>query len=375
MVYFSQVREHKDLTLTAAKTDSFDIPESGIIDAIVPLIATTNSSANHNEMDPFQFHHLTAIELIANGKTPLFSLTGDQLLARYFHDHGRLPAGRLDTYGSAIQYQKYPMYFGRHMKDPDYALDASKFSDLKLKITNDATTTNFSTSALYIDVDLIYHEDQPAIPTKYMLPYEYESYTPDSDTASKRIELPDRKPMRKIWVTMDRDRSAATSKYTCHPYELINKLKYLYKSRVLTLFDEQYNRRSYFNYQDIDRPGFAAVRSNFYSADYYLDQLFAYPLSTSITVQTQDANSTDLVDFDHRSERLAKPRGITGSNVQVSALVYGWGILDSFIVQDMTELGEPNYIDPVKVKPAQLEFESTKDDGEIQICVEELWTN
>jgi len=375
MVYFSQVREHKDLSLTAAKTDSFDIPESGIIDAIVPLIATKNSSANHNEMDPYQFHHLTAIELIANGKTPLFSLTGDQLLARYYQDHGRLPAMKLDTYGSAYQYLRYPMYFGRHMRDPDYALDASKFSDLKLKVTNDATSTNFDTTDLKVDVDIIYHEEQPAIPTKYMLPYEYESYTPETDTASKRIELPDRKTMRKIWVTMDRDRADATSKYTCHPYQLINKLKYLYKSRVLTLFDETFNRMSYFNIQDLENPGFVGARSNFYSADYYFDAMFAYPYIILFTVCTQDAVSTYLVNYDHRNERLQKPRGITGSNVQVSALVYGWGILDSFIVQDMTKLGEPNYIDPVKVKPAQLEFESTANDGEIQICVEEVWPN
>lgn len=326
-------------------------------------------------MDHYQFHHLTAIELIANGKTPLFSLTGDQLLARYFHDHGRLPAGKFDSYGSAIQYMRYPIYFGRFMRDPLYGLDASKWSDLKLKITNDATTTNFDTDELYMDVDIIYHEDQPAVPTKYMLPYEYESYTPESDTASKRVELPDRQIMRKTWVTMDRDRSAASSKYTCHPYQLVNQLKMLLKNRVLTVFDEAYDRRSYFNVQDIMKPGFVAVRGNFYSADYYLDQLFAYPLTTSLTVQTQDSASTHLVNFDHRNERLAKPRGITGSNVQVSALVYGWGILDSFIIFDKTPLGESEYLNPASYRPAHLEFKSEKDDGEIQVCVEELWPN
>jgi len=374
MVYFSRVREHKDLSLTAAKLDSFDIPEAGIIDAIVPLIKTKSSSANHQEMDPYQFAHLTAIELIANGKTPLFSLTGDQLLARYFHDHGRLPASKIDGYGSTESYIRYPMYFGRHLYDPDYGLDASKWSDLKLKITNDATSTNFDTSELYIDVDIIYHEDQPAVPSKYMLPYEYEAYTPESDTASKRVELPDRKPMRKVWITMDRDRDSGTGKYNCHPYQLVNKLKLLYKSRVLTIFDEEYSRFDYFNYQDIDRPGFVSVRFYFGGTDHYLDQIFAYPLSTSITVQEQVAATDELVVFDHRMERLAKPRGVTGTP-QISALIYGWGILDSFMVQDMTKLGEPNYLDPVKVKPAQLEFVSTKDDGEIQICVEELYTN
>lgn len=286
MVYFSRVREHKDLAINAAKTDSFDIPEAGIIDAIVPLISTKNDDNMHLVMDNWQFAHFTAIELIANGKTPLFSLTGDQLLARYFHDHGRLPASKLDCFGNAYQYVRYPMYFGRHLYDPDYALDASKFSDLKLKITNDCESSTFDTTDLKIDVDIIYHEDQPAIPTKYMLPYEYEAYTPDSDTAKKRVELPDRKPMRKVWITMDRDRSAYTAKYTCHPYQLVDKLKLLYKSRVLTIFDEQFTRSSYFNYQDIDRPGFVHVRGYFPDADTYLDQIFAYPLNTMLTVQT-----------------------------------------------------------------------------------------
>jgi hypothetical protein len=369
------VREHKDQSLTAAKTDSFDIPESGIIDAIIPIVATKNSNANHQAVDPFQFHHLSAIELIANGKTPLFSLTGDQLLARYFHDHGRLPAGKLDMYGSAYQYQKYPMYFGAHEKDPDYGLNAAKFSDLKLKITNKATSTNFDTTDLKVDVDIVYHEDRAGPPAKYMLPYEYESYTPETDTATKRIELPDRQLMRKVWTTLDRDRADATSKYTCHPYELAAKLKLLLRNRVLTVFDETYARHSYFNIQDVERPGWAHVRGAFYSADYYLDQLFAYPLTTSLTVQTQDTSTTDLVVFSHLSERLAKPRGLTGSGVQVSAAIYGWGILDSFLVADYTKLGEPNYLDPAKVKPAQLEFESSKDDGEIQVCVEEVWPN
>lgn len=369
------MREHTSKSLTAAKSDPFDIPENGIIDAIVPLIATKSSSANHNEMDPFQFHHLTAIELIANGKTPLFSLTGDQLLARYFHDHGMLPPGRLDAYGSSYSYQKYPLYFGRHEKDTDYGLDASKFSDLKLKITNNCTSTNFDTTDLKVDVDIVYHEDRGSPPSKYMLPYEYEAYTPDTDAATKRIQLPDRQPMRKVWVTMDRDRAAASSKYTCHPYQLVAKLKFLLRNRVQTVFDETFARHTYFPLHDIERPGWAHVRSAFYSLDYYLDQLFAYPLTSSITVQSQDASATYLVNFSHLSERLAKPRGITGSDVQVSAAIYGWGILDSFLVGDYTKLGEGNFLDPMKWKPAQLEFESTKDDGEIQVCVEEVWPN
>ena len=375
MVYFSRVREHKDLTLTAAKTDSFDVPESGVIDTIIPLIRSINSDTAHLEAYSYIFHHLTAIELIANGKTPLFSLTGDQLLARYFHDHGKLPPSTLEQYAKAESFLMLPMYFGRHVKDPDYGLDASKWSDLKLKITNDVDGTDINEDELEIDVDIIYHEDQPAIPTKYMLPYEYESYTPESDTASKRIELPDRKPARKIWITMDRDRADATSGYTCHPYELIKSLKLILKNRVLTVFDEDWARHLYFNIMDWEHYGDAHVRVNFYNATYYADLLFAYPQNVEMTVCTQDAATTQLVNFHHGQERLLSPRGLTGANVQVALDVWGWGILDSFTVMDQTKLGEANYLDPAKYRPAHLEFESSKDDGEIQVVVEELWVN
>jgi len=375
MVYFSRVREHKDLSLTDAKTDSFDVPESGIIDSIVPIVTSKNVSNAQAVLHRYIFHHLTAIELIANGKTPLFSLTGDQLLARYFHDHGKLPPSTLESYGNALSYLMLPMYFGRHFKDPDYGLDASKFSDLKLKITNDVTTTDYTADNLEIDVDIIYHEDQPAAPTKYMLPYEYEAYTPETDTASKRIELPDRKPLRKIWITMDRDVAGATSGYTCHPYELVSALKLVLKNRVLTVFDEDWARFLYFNIQDWEHYGSVHVRNVFADATYKQDLLFAYPQNVQLTVCTQDTPTDQLINFHHGQERRLGPRGQTGSNVQCAMTVEGWGILDSFIVMDQTKLGEPNYIDPVKYRPAHLEFESTENDGEIQVCVEELWAN
>lgn len=374
-MYFSRVREHKDLTLTAAKQDSFDIPEGGVIDSIIPLVRSLNSADAQAQLYTYIFHHLTAIELIANGKTPLFSLTGDQLLARYFHDHGKLPPSTLESYGNAESFIMLPMYFGRHLKDPDYGLDASKFSDLKLKITNDVTSTLFQTDSLQLDVDILYHEDQPSIPSKYMLPYEYEAYTPESDTASKRIELPDRRPMRKIWITMDRDCADATSGYTCHPYELVKFLKLVMKNRSLIVFDEQWNRDLYFNYQDWEHYGSVHARCVFADASYKQDLFFAYPQNVQLTVCTQDVVTTHLVDFHHGQERRLGPRGVTGGNVQCALDVWGWGILDSFMVMDQTKLGEPNYIDPAKFAPAHLEFESLKDDGEIQICVEELATN
>lgn len=375
MVYFSRVREHKYLSLTDAKQDSFDIPEGGVIDTIVPIIRSINAGDAQAQLHHYIFHHLTAIELIADGKTPLFSLTGDQLLARYFHDHGKLPPSTLEAYGSAESFCMFPMYFGRHVKDPDYGLDASKFSDLKLKITNDITTTDYTADSLEIDVDIIYHEDQPAIPTKRFLPYEYEAYTPETDTASKRIELPDRMPMRKIWITMDRDVTLPTAGYTCHPYQLISGLKLVLKNRTLTVFDEDWARFLYFNLMDWEHYGSVHVRNCFASADNKQDLLFAYPQNVQLTVCTQDVVTTHLVDFHHGQERRLGPRGLTGGNVQCAMTVQGWGILDSFMVMDQTKLGEANYIDPAKMKPAHLEFESTKDDGEIQICVEELWTN
>lgn len=374
-MYFSRVREHKDLTLTAAKQDSFDIPEGGVIDSIIPLIRTLNSSDAQAQLHYYMFHHLTAIELIADGKTPLFSLTGDQLLARYFHDHGKLPPSTLESYGNAESFMMFPMYFGRHLKDPDYGLDASKFSDLKLKITNDFTTTDYQTSGLEIDVDILYHEEQPAIPAKYMLPYEFEAYTPESDTASKRVELPDRRPMRKIWITMDRDCAGSTSGYTCHPYELVKYLKLVLKNRSLTVFDEQWNRHLYFNYQDWEHYGSVHVRGAVADATHKHDLLFAYPQNVQITICTQDVTTTYLINFHHGQERRLGPRGATGSNLQFALDVHGWGILDSFMVMDQTKLGEASYIDPAKYAPAHLEFESLKDDGEIQICVEELVNN
>ncbi|MCW3990621.1 MAG: hypothetical protein NWE88_11175 [Candidatus Bathyarchaeota archaeon] len=378
MVYFSKVREHKDESLVAAKQDSFDIPEGGIIDTIIPFVRSYNASDTQVQMYQYIFHELTAIELIANGKTPLFSLTGDQLLARYFHDHGKLPPSTLESYGNCESFIMMPMYFGRHMKDPEYGLDASKFSDLKLKITNSVTSTLFATDTLTVDVDIIYQEDRPSPPAKYMLPYEYEAYTPATNTESKRIELPDRVPMRKIWITMDRDVTVSTAGYTCHPFDLVNKMKFTLKNRTQTVLDETYERLlpdMPINVQDWEHYGEVHMRNVFASASQKQDLFFAYPQNVQLTVQTQDTNTGDIVNFHSGQERRLGPRGVTGSNVQCACTVQGWGILDSFMIMDQTKLGEANYLDPDKIKPAHLEFTSVQNDGEIQVCVEEVWPN
>ena len=127
-------------------TYTLDLPKTGHLGSLVLYLASTAVSNALLTVPKWRLiEYIPKIEVIADGSTVIKSLDGVEALAAAFYDDGRLPVGLWRTYATTPQRQWIPIHFGRFLQDELYGMDLSKFNQVQLKVTNDASATEFAT--------------------------------------------------------------------------------------------------------------------------------------------------------------------------------------------------------------------------------------
>lgn len=141
--------------------------------------ATNGTTMNQNNPLPFA---ITKIEVV-NGSDVLASMSFRQAQALQFYKTGKTPTLREDESGSAKQVIGCMILFGRHLWDPDYVLDLTRYANPQLRITYDLTniraisaTTAWATGTFKISVWAKVMEDLPS-PGKFLMPKEFKAWT------------------------------------------------------------------------------------------------------------------------------------------------------------------------------------------------------
>jgi len=84
------------------------------------------------------------VEVIGDGAEVIKSFDGRQALASGFYDNGVVPDSMWRHYSNTPHRQVIPINFGARLYDSTHALDLSRFNQVTLKVTNDATSTEFT---------------------------------------------------------------------------------------------------------------------------------------------------------------------------------------------------------------------------------------
>jgi len=163
---------------------------------------------------------------VVDGSDVLAKLSFEQMQAMEFYKTGKQPFLRIDESGSDYTVMGATLLFGRHLWDRDFALDLSRFSNPKLKVTWNlaairavSATTAWATGTFKMTAVAKIMEQMAAPPSKFFMQKELDAWT-SGTSGTRRIELPTdyvyRMLMLRTYVAgNDIDENISNLKLTC----------------------------------------------------------------------------------------------------------------------------------------------------------------
>jgi hypothetical protein len=132
--------------MTFSQTYEEDLPKSGFLGSLMLYISSTQNGYPFLASKLWRLiDYITKIEVIADGAEVIKSLDGKEALAAAFYDDLFEADSMWRHYTNTPHRQLIPIHFGRWLRDELYGLDLSRYNQVTLKITNNATSTEFTT--------------------------------------------------------------------------------------------------------------------------------------------------------------------------------------------------------------------------------------
>lgn len=133
-------------TMTRGQTYRIDLPETGLVSGLM-LKVSANCTSGATLADPKWrlLDFLPTIEVIGNGATVIKSLSAKHLHFLSWLHQGIVPPHFWRNYATNTQFDYIPILFGRGLFDPTYGLDLSRWDNVELRVTNDASATYYGT--------------------------------------------------------------------------------------------------------------------------------------------------------------------------------------------------------------------------------------
>jgi hypothetical protein len=224
------------VSMTFGQTYELDLPKAGQLGSLVLYITSTSNGYSFLGAVPKWrlIDYISKIEVIGDGSEVIKSFDGLEALAEAFYDDGQEPPGMWRTYSSTPQRQWIPIHFGRKLMDEIYGLDLSRFNQVTLKITNDATSTEFSTD-IKVTVFAYWLRDALGPFSGYFRDEVWKSWLPVA-AATEYSELPIALPIRRILLEARPARTTATCKNVSTMIDLMSDIDLTFKTGQVRVF-------------------------------------------------------------------------------------------------------------------------------------------
>jgi hypothetical protein len=196
-MYWQRELLRDGVSMTFNQTFELDLPKTGILGSLALYIrSAANATALTSLLRWRLFEYISKIEVIGDGSEIIKSYDGRQALASAFFDDAIEPLGKWGNYNGVTHRQLIPIHFGRQFWDELYALDLARWNQVTLKITNDATSTQFSTDIQLTVVACWMRENVGAL-NGYFREEEWKTWAP-ANTVVEYSTLPTLLPIRRI---------------------------------------------------------------------------------------------------------------------------------------------------------------------------------
>jgi hypothetical protein len=224
------------VSMTFAQTYELDLPKSGLLGSLVLYISSSQNGYPCLGAVPKWrlIDYISKIEVIGDGSEVIKSWDGKEALAAAFYDDGHQPTSMWRQYSSTPQRQWIPIHFGRRLMDELYGLDLSRFDQVTLKVTNDATSTYWTTD---IKLTAIAYWLRDAINPfgGYFRDEVWKSWTPVA-AAPEYSDLPVALPIRRILLEARPARSSTTCKNDSSMHALMSDIDFTFKTGQVRVY-------------------------------------------------------------------------------------------------------------------------------------------
>lgn len=235
-MYWRREYLRKAASLAIGGTWREDLPDHGLLGGI--LLHVSGGAVNDSMIAIKKWRlidYIDKIELIGDGSEVITSITGQ--VAKYLSWLSGGPAitDKYHNYATSTRRFHVPILLGRKMFDTEMGLDLSKWSNVEIKISNDAAAAQF-TSALSIDALMYFMEGGPGSFPGYLRTEEWRKWT-TVQGETKYLELPSQYKIRRIifQVIPDDDDTYHTADTT--PYNVLYNIELNFKTGVLKVWD------------------------------------------------------------------------------------------------------------------------------------------
>ena len=187
----------KGISMSLNGTYKLDLPEHGMLSSLLIRIEGSEKTGYGQGVERWRIiDEMSKVTVLANASTIIKSLTCKQAQALAFYDQGVLPSAQWRNYATNTQFETMLVNFGRFMGDTQYGLDLSRFNNVELQLTNEATSADFTN--LTVTITGIYLRDVPATQFGgYMRTEEWKRWTTVADE-TKYNDLPTAHKLRRI---------------------------------------------------------------------------------------------------------------------------------------------------------------------------------
>lgn len=316
MKFFQKELLRDNVAMTFNQTYELDLPKSGMLSSLVLYIRSTAvSNAFLTAVKWRLIDYISKIEIIGDGSEVIKSFDGRQAIASAFHDDFRLPGQMWRTYATTPQRQWIPLHFGRRFLDELYGLDLSRFNQVTLKITNDATSTQFSTSVQLSVIAYFLREAEGAF-NGYFREEEWATYLPVADQW-KYNQLPVALPIRRLLLRGRAATDSADAKANSSFQRLFDDIEFTFRSGQTRVFRGAMEELGYLSAMEL--PLEVEVRGK-------TDRTAGYGFETDVGYATENLGYGGA-DSDSISTALSNMRMDVNNSAQEMAYSSGNGSL------------------------------------------------
>ena len=185
------------VSMTFNQTYELDLPRSGVLGSLGLYVSSTQNGQPFLTAVKWRLvDYISKIEIIGDGSEVIKSYDGRQALACGFFDQKVVPLSMWRHYSNTPHRQDFVLNFGRALFDEIHALDLDKFDQVKLRVTNTATSTEFTTD-IKITVLGYWLREAVTKPVGYFREEEWKTWAPVA-AAVEYSDLPTALKIRRI---------------------------------------------------------------------------------------------------------------------------------------------------------------------------------
>ena len=338
------------------------LPSAGVISQIQLYLYGQNNNNMQNIPEQRLSTHITNITIIGDDDDIIVDASADQLRALAWDNTTQCPIEHNHCFGAKGQWTQIPINFGRYSRDLEYGLDLSKWTEVEIKITNDAVAAEIQAATQTMSARLLWEKGGSLAPAQYMSPVNIDTHlcARANEHYVKRIARRDL--VRRIQIQDTVSVDTTTGCPDCVRGDNIENIKFTKNTREDVIFDDTLTNLGQFNVSEYgqDLETFLKVGNGamMYPDCCLLDNRFTTEIGMGDAGVAAVAGALLADDQERYPLVRAYGAGDFAAWHVSGSLPYGCGVFRFYDMQphNVQNDGPSTWLDPVAEADVEIEF-------------------